>query len=324
MPIASVTAVDPAIQYLLDGDPAIRWQALHDLTDADAAEIRQERARVAHEGWGARLLAEQANDGRWDGGTYRPGWADEERPFFDAWTATHFSLQQLMDFGVDPDDPLVRTAIARVRENAQWENAGQPYFEGETEPCINGVALAIASYFGEDGSAIATTLLETQLPDGGWNCWAEDATATASFHSTLCVLEGLRAWEQARSGPDAVAVARRAGEEILLERSLLRRRSTGELIEPRFTMNSYPTRWYYDSLRALDYFRLARPEGEPRCAEAVELLRAKRLPMGLWRLELTHEGPTLFDMEAEHEGFPSRWISLRALRVLRWADAVGL
>lgn len=322
--MASVAVMDAAIQYLLDGDPAIRWQVLQDLTDADAVEVTEERARVTREGWGARLLEEQAADGRWDGGTYRPGWADEGRPFFDAWTATHFTLQQLRDFGPDPDDPAVQTAIARVRENVRWDNAGQPYFEGETEPCINGVALAIAAYFGEDGSAIATTLLETQLPDGGWNCWAEDATATASFHSTLCVLEGLWAWEQARQGSDAMAAARRAGEEILLERSLLRRRSTGELIDPRFAMSAYPTRWYYDSLRALDYFRLARPDGDPRCAEAIELLRSKRLPMGLWRLEFTHEGPTLFGMEAEHEGFPSRWVSLHALRVLRWADAAGL
>lgn len=316
--------MNDAIQYLLEGDPAIRWQVLRDLTDADEAEVARERSRVAREGWGARLLAEQAANGQWDGGAYRPGWADERRPFFDAWTATHFSLQQLMDFGVDPDDPRVQEAIARVRENVRWENAGQPYFEGETEPCINGIALALAAYFGEDGSAIATTLLETQLADGGWNCWAEDGTASASLHSTMCALEGLRAWEQASPGSDAVAVARHKGEETILERSLLRRRSTGELIDPRFTMNSYPTRWYYDSLRALDYFRLARPEGDARCAEAVELLRAKRLSMGLWRLELTHEGPTLFEMEAEHEGFPSRWVSLRALRVLRWADAVGL
>lgn len=316
--------MDEVIRYLLDGDPAIRWQVLRDLTEADDAEVAAEHARVAREGWGARLLAEQAEDGRWDGGTYRPGWADEDRPFFDAWTGTHFSLQQLMDFGVDPHDPVVREAIARVRENVRWENAAQPYFEGETEPCINGIALAVAAYFGEDGSAIAQTLLDTQLPDGGWNCWAEDGTATASLHSTLCALEGLWAWEQASPGSDALAAARRRGEEVLLERSLLRRKSTGELIDPRFAMNSYPTRWFYDSLRALDYFRLARPEGDQRCAEAIELLRSKRLPMGLWRLELTHEGPTLFAMEREQEGFPSRWVSLRALRVLRWAEAAGL
>ncbi len=324
VPVTMLPGMDDAIRYLLDGDPTIRWQVLRDLTNADEAEVATERARVAREGWGARLLAEQGGDGRWDGGTYRPGWADEDRPFFDAWTATHFSLQQLMDFGVDPRDPAVREAIARVRENVRWENAAQPYFEGETEPCINGVALAVAAYFGQDGSSIAQTLLGTQLPDGGWNCWAEDGTARASFHSTLCALEGLWAWEQASPGSDAATAARHEGEEVLLERSLLRRKSTGEPIDPRFAMSSYPTRWYYDSLRALDYFRLARPEGDPRCAEAIELLRSKRLPMGLWRLELTHEGPTLFGMEAEHEGFPSRWVSLRALRVLRWADAAGL
>lgn len=312
--------MDEVIDYLLEGDPAIRWQTLRDLTDASAEDVAAERSRVADEGWGGALLGLQAADGRWDGGTYRPGWADEERPFFDAWTATHFSLQSLMQFGVDPNDPRVVAAIAAVRENARWEHDGEPYFDGEVEPCINGVALAVTAYFGQGGSTIADTIVRTRQADGGWNCWFEDEPGPSSFHSTICALEGLWAWEQA-SGSDAARDVRLAGEEYLLERALLRRKRDGAFVDLRFTMPSYPDRWYYDVLRALDYFRQTRPADDPRFAESLELLRAKRLPNGLWPLELTHEGPTLFQMRNEGEGFPSRWITLRALRVLAWADA---
>ncbi|MET0303716.1 MAG: hypothetical protein ABW040_06675, partial [Microbacteriaceae bacterium] len=183
--------MDEVIGYLLDGDPAIRWQTLRDLTVAPADEVAAARSLVASEGWGGALLDLQGADGRWDGGTYRPGWADEERPFFDAWTATHFSLQSLMQFGVDPGDPRVADAIARVRENVRWEHAGEPYFDGEVEPCINGVALAVTTYFGQDGSRIADTIVRTRQSDGGWNCWYEDGPGPSSFHSTICALEGL-------------------------------------------------------------------------------------------------------------------------------------
>lgn len=317
--------------YLLDSDPAIRWQVMRDLLDASDADVAAERARVATEGWGARLLAEQTEDGLWDGGTYRPGWVDEERPFYDAWSATHPSLELLRHFGPDPRDSAVVTAIERVRDQVRWEHAGQPYFDGEVEPCINGGALANAAYFGVDGGTIVETLLAGQLADGGWNCWDEDGTSVSSFHSTLAVLEGLLAWERATAGNGveggtgasaaAVTEARRRGEEYLLERRLLWRQSTGDLVDPRWTMPSFPTRWYYDVLRALDYFREARPERDERCANAIELLRSKRLPTGMWKLELRHEGPTLFDLEGEDEGYPSRWITLRALHVLKWWDA---
>jgi hypothetical protein len=314
--------------YLLDSDPSIRWQVMRDLMDAPAADVAAERARVATEGWGARLLAEQAEDGLWDGGTYRPGWVDEERPFYDTWSATHPSLELLRQLGPDPRDPAVVTAIERVRDRVRWDHAGQRYFEGEVEPCINGGALANAAYFGVDGSAIVETILAGQLPDGGWNCWDEDGTSVSSFHSTLAVLEGLLAWQRAThgaNGPDdaggRIAAARRRGEEYLLERRLLWRRSTGDLVDPRWTMPSFPTRWYYDVLRALDYFREALPDRDPRCADAIELLRSKRLESGMWKLELHHEGPTLFALDGEGEDFPSRWITLRALRVLKWWDA---
>lgn len=311
--------MDEAVEYLLAGDPAIRWQTLRDLTGASPDVVAAERARVVTEGWGARLLSEQSEDGRWDGGVYRPGWVDEERPMFDAWSATHFSLQQLVDYGVDPADPRVVAAIDRVEAQVRWEHDDEPYFDGETEPCINGVALTVAAYFGRGGSPIVRTLLAGQLPDGGWNCWAEYGARVASLHSTICALEGLRDAARAGDSDPRVAEALRRGEEVLLERRLLFRKSDGAVIDPRFGMASYPVRWFYDALRALEYFRRADIRDE-RLGDAVELLRAKQLPDGRFAYENRHEGPVLFDMEGESEGDPSRWVTLRALRVLRWWD----
>jgi hypothetical protein len=305
------------IAWMLESDPAIRWQVFDDLTDATQAEVAAERARTATEGWGARLLALQGEDGLWDGGVYRPGWAQEERPFFDAWTATHFSLEQLREFGLDPAGPEAQRAIALVRDNATWD--GRPYFDGEIEPCINGTVLANAAYFGAAGDRVAETLVETMLADGGWNCWAEYGSRVSSFHSTICALDGLLAWEQAGGRSDAATAARRAGEEYLLERGLFRRRSTGEVADPRFTMLSYPTRWFYDVLRGLDHLRRADLRDE-RASEAIDQLRSKADADGRFRLENIHEGPTWFGLD-EREGAPSRWVTLRALRVLRWWDA---
>lgn len=312
-----MSAVD-TVAWLLDSDPAIRWQALADLTDAPPEEVSAERAKVATEGWGARILAEQGEDGLWDGGTYRPGWIPPERDGFDAWSATHFSLQQLVDFGLDPESPQARRAIDRVRENVRWEHAGEPYFEGETEPCINGVALTIASYFGEGGDTMAETLVGSRLSDGGWNCWAEYGARVSSFHSTICAVEGLRDWQRAGGDDPRVTETVEAGEEYLLERGLFRRRSDGTVADPRMTMISYPVRWYHDVLRGLEHFR-RQDLRDPRLAQAVELVRGKADADGRWVLENLHEGSVL--VEFELEGFPSQWLTLRALRVLRWWDA---
>ncbi len=307
------------IDWLLDSDPAIRWQVLSDLTDASKEEIAVERTRVAREGWGAELLAMQGTNGSWDGGTYRPGWVDDSKPFFDAWTATHFSLQLLREFGLDPESSEARQALSLVRENVRWDANGAPYFEGETEPCINGVALAIGSYFGEAVDGILDRLVDQQLGDGGWNCWAEYGARVASFHTTICVLEGLLAWEHAGGASDAVSAVRSRGEEYLLERGLFRSRSKGQIIDPRFTMVSYPTYWYYDVLRGLDYFHSAGTPFDDRSAEAIDLVESKRDTAGRWPVENTHQGPTHFEME-EPEGFSGRWTTLRAMRVLKWAE----
>jgi hypothetical protein len=308
------------IDWLLDADPAIRWQVMRDLADASPDEVAAERARVAVEGWGQQLLALQGTDGQWDGGTYRPGWVDESKPFFDAWTATHFSLQLLRDLGLDPDSPQAVRAVSLVREHARWEANDALYFEGETEPCINGIALTNGAYFGQTVDVIVDRLLAGQLGDGGWNCWTEFGATVSSFHSTICVLEGLLAWERAGRSSVAVAQARRMGEEYILERRLFRRRSTAQIIDPRFTMLSFPTRWYYDVLRGLDYFRSTLAVPDDRCEEAIALVAGKRDEEGRWPLENTHQGPTHFEMEGP-DGFPSRWNTLRALRVLRWASS---
>ena len=304
--------------WLLDADPSIRWQVMRDLTDASPDAVTAERARVATEGWGAQLLALQEPSGHWDGGTYRPGWIDDSKPFFDAWTATHFTLQLLRDLGLDPESPQARQAISLVRENVRWEANGNRYFDGETEPCINGIALASGAYFGQQIDGIVERVLGDALSDGGWNCWAEYGATVSSFHSTICVLEGLRALELAGGSSDAVTSARRQGEEYLLERGLLRRRSTGALADPRFTMLSFPSYWYFDVLRGLEYFRSTGAKPDGRLREAIELVAAKRDEDGRCPLENTHQGPTHIEMEGP-EGFPSRWNTLRALRVLRWA-----
>jgi hypothetical protein len=315
-----MSEVTPVVEWLMDSDPAIRWQVMRDLTGEPMDAVIAERARVAVEGWGAQLLALQDADGRWDGGSYRPGWVDESKPFFDAWTATHFSLQLLADYGLDPDSAQARKALALVRENVRWDANGALYFEGETEPCINGIALATGAYFGESVDGIVDRLLGGQLDDGGWNCWAEYGATVTSFHSTICVLEGLAAWERAGGSSSEVVAARSRSEEYLLERGLFRARSTGQVVDPRFLMFSFPTRWYYDVLRGLDYFRSTGAAFDDRCAEAMDLVVTKRDVAGRWPLENTHQGPTHFEMEGP-DGFPSRWNTVRAMRVLNWAGA---
>ena len=307
------------MEWLLDSDPAIRWQVMRDLTGEQTDLVQTERARVAHEGWGAELLGLQDANGHWDGGTYRPGWVEESKPFFDAWTATHFSLQLLRDFGLDPDSPEAKQALPLVRDNVRWEANGALYFEGETEPCMNGLALANGAYFGEAVDGIVDILLNGHLEDGGWNCWAEYGATVSSFHTTICVLEGLLAWEHAGGSSDEVATARLKGEEYLLERGLMRTRSTGQIIDPRFTMFSFPAYWYYDVLSGLDYFRSTGAAFDERCTEAIDLVVSKRDVEGRWPLENTHQGPTHIEMEGS-DGFPSRWNTLRAMRVLNWAD----
>jgi hypothetical protein len=224
----------------------------------------------------------------------------------------------LRDFGVDPDAAPVRAAIESVRANCRWEHAGQPFFAGEVEPCINGRTVTIGAYFGVPVDGIVARLLDEQLSDGGWNCEAENGSVRSSFHSTICVLEGLLAVEQATGASPEVVTARRRGEEYLLARRLFRRLSTGEVVDPDWLRFSFPTYWHYDVLRALDYFRAAGDVPDPRMNEAIDVVRGKQQPDGRWLLENTHAGAVHFPLEGG-DGAPSRWNTLRALRVLAWS-----
>jgi hypothetical protein len=308
-----------ALDWLLDSDPAIRWQVLRDLDRAPAEVVAAERARVATEGWGARLLALQGEDGQWAGGACFPaeGWRhrDEGQP----WTSTLPTLQLLHDFGIDPSSDRVRRAVELVRENCRWEHAGQPFFSGEVEPCINGRTVTLGAYFDQDVDGVVARLLGEQLGDGGWNCEVENGSVRSSFATTINVLEGLLAHERATGGSAGSIEARRRGEEYLLERKLLRRKSTGEVVKPGWLQFSFPIRWHYDVLRALEYFRSVGDVQDLRIDEAIDLLRSKQQPDGTWLLENTHPGKVHFALE-DGDGRPSRWNTLRALRVLRWYE----
>ena len=311
------------IEWLLDSDPAIRWQVMRDLTGAPAAEIAAERVRVASAGWGARLLELPGDDGQWAGGACFPaeGWRRSEGEG-QPWTSTLPTLQLLRDFGVDPCDDRVRRAVAMVREGCRWEHAGQPFFSGEVEPCINGRTVALGAYFGEETDGLVARLLGEQLEDGGWNCEAENGSVRSSFDTTINVLEGLLEHERATGSSAELVAARRRGEEYLLERKLFRRKSTGEVVDPAWLECSFPIRWHYDVLRALDYFRSVGDAPDARMGEAIEVLRSKRRPDGTWPLENTRPGRVHFALE-DGDGRPSRWNTLRALRVLRWWEGAG-
>jgi hypothetical protein len=308
------------VDWLLDADPAIRWQVLRDLADAPAGVVAAERARVAIEGWGARLLALRDPDGQWAGGAYLPAGWQHGPEAGQPWTSTLPTLVLLRDLGLDPASAAARETVALVRENCRWEHEGQRFFDGEVEPCINGRTVAIGAYFGEDVEGIVQRLLDGQLEDGGWNCWSEFGATRSSFDSTINVLEGLLAHERATGGTPQTAAARRRGEEYLLDRSLFRRRSTGEPVSAAYQQFSYPPRWHYDVLRALDHFRAAGGTPDERVGEAVALVRGRQRPDGTWLLENTHPGAVHFDLE-DGDGRPSRWNTLRALRVLRWHEA---
>jgi hypothetical protein len=298
------------IPWLLEGDPAIRWQVQRDLAGAGPTLIRRERTRVASEGWGARLLAAQQPDGQWGGGSYSP-----------KWTSTTYTLLLLRHLGIDPVARPTRQAVRRVDANIRLGKSEQPLFGYRAETCITGMALALASYFGvdRDREGIIEFLLDEQLADGGWNCEAARSGSTrSSFNTTISVLEGLLEYERSVDADDTVGAARHRGEDYLLQRGLLRRAQTGELVDKRFTMLSFPPRWYYDVLRALDHLREAGAPPDDRITEALELLESKRRKDGTWPLQNHHPGLEHFTMEPA--GKPSRWNTLRALRVLRWAN----
>lgn len=315
------------IDWLLDperSDPSIRWQVLRDLLGASKSEWTAERARVETHGWGARLLALEDEDGQWAGGAHFPAdyvWGGDEPG--QPWTSTSHSLSQLREFGLDPSSNRVLQMVELIGANCRWEHDGQPYWEGEVEPCINGAAVANGTYFGVDMTPVVERLIGERLEDGGWNCEAENGSTRSSFDTTINVLEGLLEYERVSGGTPESREARLAGEEYLLQRALFRRLSTGEPVDERYLFFLHPNRWHYDVLRALDYFRssslLTGAAPDPRMGEAIDHVRARQMENGCWPLDWNPTGRTWFDVD-DGEGEASRWITLRAMRVLDWWD----
>jgi hypothetical protein len=318
-----VSDAGSVIGWLLDSDPSIRWQVMRDLLDAPQAQWTAERARVETEGWGARLLSCEDEDGQWAGGAFLPSGFDfrEWQEVGQPWTATAFSLSQLREFGVDPSSDRIQRAVGLIGANSRWDHAGQPYWEGEVEECINGRTLADGAYFGVDVSPIAGRLAGERLDDGGWNCERVNGSVRSSFATTINVLEGLLEYERATGGTPQSRQARESGEEFLLERKLFRRLRTGEPADEQFLRFVHPNRWRYDVLRALDYFRsaaaLTGAAPDPRLGEAAGHVRSRRLDDGAWPLDWSPAGRVWFDVD-DGAGQPSRWVTLRSMRVLRW------
>jgi hypothetical protein len=313
---------DSVINWLLDSDPSIRWQVMRDLLDSPSSQCRAERARVETDGWGGRLLSYEDEDGQWAGGAFAPRdfdfreWQEVGQP----WTATAFSLSQLREFGLDPSSDRAKQAVELIDANSRWDHAGEPYWKGEVEECINGRVVADGAYFGVDVSSIVSTLAGERLEDGGWNCERANGSVRSSFATTINVLEGLLEYERVTGGTPESREARKSGEEFLLQRSLFRRLSTGSLADEEFLHFLHPNRWRYDVLRALDYFRSAAVTGaapDPRLGEAVGHVRSRCREDGTWLLDRSLPGRVWFDVD-DGVGKPSRWVTLRAMRVLRW------
>jgi hypothetical protein len=319
-------ATDPQVlDWLLDSDPALRWQVERDLADAPPEVWQATRGRVATEGRAAELLSKQDADGQWAGGAFFPagffGSPESEEPG-QPWTATTWVLKDLREWGVDA--ARLDGTAEKIAANSRWEYDDLPYWGGEVDVCINSYTLAAGAWLGADVSALAAWFPAHRLADGGWNCEAEEGDSIrSSFHSTLNALRGMLAYERI-TGDTSLRDARHGGEEYLLERRLMYRASTGELVGDFVPQFVYPNRHRYSVLAALDHFRdaalLEGTQPDPRLGDAVEVVRAARQPDGTWLQGARLPGRTWFDVDVP-PGEPSKWLTLFGTRVLEWWDA---
>lgn len=302
------------LEWLMQGDPAIRWQVMRDLLDAPEAEWQAERMKTAKEGWGSAFMSYQAEDGIWGGGVYSP-----------KWVSSTYTLLGLVEIGLPQDQPSARRGVEIILDHF-FGLPGDPKFKYHLERldlCLVGMALELGTYFQLADprlDALPAFVLQTQMADGGWNCrlGREKGVHHSSFHTTMNVLEGIRQVLEIGGNPLAaeLRIAEGRALELLLQHRLFRSSRTGEMISEKFLHFSYPDRWFYNIYRALDYFQRAGAEPDKRLEEAVEILQSKRSKEGTWPVQYRHAGLRYFDMEKT--GQPSRWNTLRALRILKW------
>jgi len=319
---STATRSEHIIQWLLQGDPAIRWQVLQGLAGASEATVERERRKIAHEGWGARLLARQDLGGAWargqtsDAGLYSP-----------KWTSTTYTMLLLRDFGLPCNSRPARLACRLLLDQGLQRDGGISYgtwakWTRRGETCVTGMVLSILSYFHYEDTrldSIANHLLEQQMRDGGWNCRRPNGATHSSVHTTISVLEGLRHFElHRRRNLRQVRAAQCRGREFLLVHRLFRSHRSGKVIKPEFLRFSFPPRWHYDILRALDYFQAVNAPRDPRLLEAIDIVRSRQKEDGRWPLQHLYKGKVYFELE--RLGTASRWNTLRALRVLKWWD----
>jgi hypothetical protein len=305
---------EAVVAWLLDGDPAIRWQVRRDLLGEPPAVWRREQARVATEGWGARLLAHRDATGRWT-----------PRLYGRKWISTTYTLLLLRQLGLPGTHAGARESCQLFLDEALWHDGGitVSVTEPRGETCVTGFAVGLLAWFGVTDprrERLVDYLLREQLPDGGWNCLRHQGATHSSFHTTANVLDGLRDHADADGPRRAEVLAAEArGREFLLAHRLFRSHRTGDVVHPALLRLPFPPRWHYDVLRGLDHFRAAAAPRDERLTDAIEVVGAKRARDGRWPLHAPYPGAVWFEME--RPGPPSRWNTLRALRVLRWWSA---
>lgn len=306
-----VEASGRVISWLLEGDPAIRWQVLQDLEELPQLKVARERSRVAREGWGARLLALQGSDGRW-AGLYTP-----------KWTSATYTLLLLRSLGLVPGNRAAKAGARVLLDAGFYRDGGINFWQPgrrHSETCVTGMVLAIAARFaGADRriDSVVEHLLAQQMPDGGWNCRRSHGATHSSLNTTILALEGLLEYEQTGGRLSQMTrCARERAHEFLYVHRMFRSHRTGKVIDDRMTRFAFPAQWHYDVLRGLDYLRAAKAPKDGRLGDSIELVKKRCTADDLWLLQTVYRGRYHFAMEKA--GKPSRWNTLRALRVLRW------
>ncbi len=303
--------IDGVVAWLMQGDPAVRWQVMRDLLGCAPEHVARERARVATEGWGARLLAMQDSDGRWAGALYSP-----------KWTSTTYTLLLLHRLGLERGNPHALAGCRRLWDAASWFDGGLNLAKTIREPetCITGMLVLLAASFGHDDPRVDTVvewLLDQQLDDGGWNCESiRNGSTHGSFHTTITVLEALHAYEHHQGDVD-VAAAMSGGREFFLEHRLDRSHRTGAIVDPTFARFPFPPQWHFDIVRGLEHFVAAGAPVDERLGDAIDEIRHTRRKDGTWPVFARYTGREWFRMESRG---PSRWSTLRAQRILSWWD----